>query len=329
MARWCGVVCLVLLAVAMVSAGREVATDAWAAMAVVSATEWLGLVALWMLWTALRAAVQRWSLPAVAPRAALLMSEAGEAANWFPASSLGSFAVRTSLGRAHGLATGSLVMAFVLVSEALATGLWLLVGAAALYDLQRGSADSWDRAGLIGAAVGVGITVLGAWVIVSTHRATDRFVRALVRVQGRVARRWQRAATVDLTRAIDDARTATAALLRKRGVALVVAGAAVHVVAGTIFWLALRSLGAPVDWVPTLALYLPVKAAIGFSPTPGGVGFAEAGLVGVLVSAGVALDQAVAAVAIYRLFTAFAPLLTGSAVGVWWLRRSAGEAASS
>ncbi len=313
---------LVLFAATTVIVGRDVVRDAWAAMGEVSFASWLGLLAAWLWWTLLRASVQKWSVASIDFRTALLMSEAGEAAKWLPVGEAGSFAIRTSLGRSRGIGTSSLVIAFVLVGEALATGLWLLVGAAALIDVRRGTADSLDRAGLIGAGFGLTFTIIGAWIIVSKTRITEWLVRRALRVQTRIARRWPRAARPDLATAINDARREAAGLIRRRAAGLVVTGAAVYVASGSLLWLALRAVGGSGGLVSTLVIYMPVKAAVGFSPTPGGIGFTEAGLVGALVAAGVPLRRAVAGVAIYRLFTALVPLVAGSAISVWWLRRN-------
>ena len=75
---------------------------------------------------------------------------------------------------------------------------------------------------------------------------------------------------------------------------------------------------------PAIVLVAFIAAnAAGMVPfTPGGLGFVEAGLSGALVLTGAQEDQALAAVAIYRLVSCWLPVLAGVAVYVW-SRRSA------
>ena len=56
-------------------------------------------------------------------------------------------------------------------------------------------------------------------------------------------------------------------------------------------------------------------------PVPGGLGVVEAGLIAGLTSAGVPQDQAVAAVLIQRLFTAYLPPVWGFVTLTWMRRR--------
>lgn len=319
--RWLGVAFVLAMVATAIVIGRNVIADAWNELGRVSGAVWIALVALWAAWTLLRAAIQKWSLTRVDLPTATLMSEAGEAATWLPIGGLGSFAIRTSFGRTVGLGTPALVMSFLIASEAVASALWILVGVAAIVDLRRGTADALDHAGLIAACLGLGGTLIGMWIIVSANRVTEFVVRVIVRAHDRLARRWPRLDQGDVRQTIESARVEGAVLIRRRAAGLLGLSTAAHLATATILWLALRSLGHTGGWLSLVALYAPVKAAVGFAPTPGGVGFAEAGLTGALVASGVPIERAVAAVAIYRLFTGLIPLASGSIAGFWWLRR--------
>lgn len=74
---------------------------------------------------------------------------------------------------------------------------------------------------------------------------------------------------------------------------------------------------------PTLVLLAYVAgAALAMVPiTPGGLGFVEAGLTGVLALAGVSPDHAVLAVLLYRLFSYWVPLPAGLAASTAFARR--------
>jgi uncharacterized protein (TIRG00374 family) len=78
-----------------------------------------------------------------------------------------------------------------------------------------------------------------------------------------------------------------------------------------VLYLALRAIGAPVGLAPALAAFV-VSNLLGLIPiTPGGVGFVEAGMAGVLTVAGASSAQALLAVAAYRLIATWLPCLAG------------------
>jgi uncharacterized protein (TIRG00374 family) len=74
--------------------------------------------------------------------------------------------------------------------------------------------------------------------------------------------------------------------------------------------------------IATLIVVITLASIIGGAiPVPGGLGVVEAGLIGGLTSAGVPQDQAVAAVFIQRLFTAYLPPIWGWLTLAWMRRR--------
>jgi uncharacterized membrane protein YbhN (UPF0104 family)/tRNA A-37 threonylcarbamoyl transferase component Bud32 len=74
--------------------------------------------------------------------------------------------------------------------------------------------------------------------------------------------------------------------------------------------------------IATLLVVITFASIIGGAvPVPGGMGVVEAGLIAGLTSVGVPQDQAVAAVFIQRLFTAYLPPIWGWAILAWMRRR--------
>jgi len=69
--------------------------------------------------------------------------------------------------------------------------------------------------------------------------------------------------------------------------------------------------------VIVLAAFAAGNAAGMIPLTPGGLGFVEAGLGGVLLLSGASEEQALAGVAIYRLATTWLPVLAGVAAYLW------------
>jgi len=84
---------------------------------------------------------------------------------------------------------------------------------------------------------------------------------------------------------------------------------------------ALHSVGEKAS-IATLLVVITLASMIGGAvPVPGGAGVVEAGLIAGLTSAGVPQDQAVAAVFIQRLFTAYLPPIWGWVTLAWMRRR--------
>jgi len=74
--------------------------------------------------------------------------------------------------------------------------------------------------------------------------------------------------------------------------------------------------------ISTLLVAITTASMVGGAiPVPGGAGVVEAGLIAGLTSAGVPQDQAVAAVFIQRLFTAYLPPIWGWVTLAWMRRR--------
>ncbi len=88
-----------------------------------------------------------------------------------------------------------------------------------------------------------------------------------------------------------------------------------------VLYFALRAVGAHVNPAAALAAFI-VSNVAGMIPiTPGGLGFVEAGMTGVLVLAGATTSQALLAVAAYRLIATWLPCLAGAVAYVLFKRR--------
>jgi len=107
-----------------------------------------------------------------------------------------------------------------------------------------------------------------------------------------------------------------------RKIVYVLAGSVVgQVLVAMALGAALHAVGEKVS-VATLLVVLTMASMIGGAvPVPGGAGVVEAGLIAGLTSAGVPQDQAVAAVFIQRLFTAYLPPIWGWVTLAWMRRR--------
>ena len=83
----------------------------------------------------------------------------------------------------------------------------------------------------------------------------------------------------------------------------------------------LLAVGASVDPILVLLAYVAAATLSMIPITPGGLGFVEAGLAGVLTLAGASPDEAVLATLLYRLFSYWLPLPLGLGASIWFSRR--------
>jgi uncharacterized protein (TIRG00374 family) len=86
-------------------------------------------------------------------------------------------------------------------------------------------------------------------------------------------------------------------------------------------YVSLLAVGSRVDPVLVLLAFVAGSALAMIPITPGGLGFVEAGLTGVLSLAGVTPDHAVLAVLLYRLFSYWLPLPAGLVASILFRRR--------
>jgi len=85
--------------------------------------------------------------------------------------------------------------------------------------------------------------------------------------------------------------------------------------------MSLLAVGAHVNVALVLLAYVAAAALAMIPFTPGGLGFVEAGLTGVLTLAGVSPDHAVVATLLYRLFSYWLPLPAGLVASLLYTRR--------
>jgi hypothetical protein len=91
-------------------------------------------------------------------------------------------------------------------------------------------------------------------------------------------------------------------------------------------YVSLLAVGSHVDPVLVLLAYVAGSALAMIPITPGGLGFVEAGLTGVLTLAGVTPDHAVLATLLYRLFQYWLPLPAGLIASILFRRRHRDDA---
>ena len=91
----------------------------------------------------------------------------------------------------------------------------------------------------------------------------------------------------------------------------------------------LLAVGAHVNLILVLLAFVAASALAMIPITPGGLGFVEAGLTGVLALAGVSAEHAVLATLLYRLFSYWLPLPAGLVASILFSRRHPGTEAGA
>jgi putative heme transporter len=118
-------------------------------------------------------------------------------------------------------------------------------------------------------------------------------------------------------------------LIRRRWVYLTLGTLAGHLTVFLVLVIAVRAVGTPRSEITIVEAFAAwaIARVLGSIPiTPGGVGFVELGLSGVLVAFGASNDEAVAGTLIYRFLTIFPTLFFGLvAAATWKLGRRARE----
>jgi uncharacterized protein (TIRG00374 family) len=116
-------------------------------------------------------------------------------------------------------------------------------------------------------------------------------------------------------------RDETIELIRRRWWFLTIATLAGHLTVFIVFVVSVRAVDIPrteVSIVEAFAAWALARVLGSIPITPGGVGFVELGLTGILVAFGASNAEAVAATLIYRFLTVFPTLIFGLAAAATW-----------
>ncbi len=155
-----------------------------------------------------------------------------------------------------------------------------------------------------------------AWMIRS-----DRAVATVGRTVGWVAAKFHIGDGSDLGERVVESRNTIRRALRYSWKRAVPAAAANQLFDFLALEASLLAVGASVDPLLVLLAYVAAATLSMIPITPGGLGFVEAGLAGVLALAGASPDEAVLATLLYRLFSYWLPLPLGLGASIWFSRR--------
>ena len=185
---------------------------------------------------------------------------------------------------------------------------------------EGGSNRTLELVALIALAVFIAI-VLGFAIGLSSarlaRRVGDRSARTISWAKGLIGKapvKWKGESFVRF-------RGETIGLIRERWAFLTFATLAGHLTVFIVLLLSVRAVGTPraeITIVEAFAAWAIARVLGSIPITPGGVGFVELGLSGVLVAFGASNDEAVAATLIYRFLTVFPTLVFGLLSAATW-----------
>lgn len=262
------------------------------------------------------------ALPGLGYRQGLAATQASTAVSIiFPGGAAVGMAGSYAMLRSWGFQSAAVARAVTVtgVWNQLATLSFPIIAAAAL-------AFQGGRHALLNTAAFVGIGVLAvaitglALVLVSSSLARDlgdvaaRFVTWIKRKLRREPVAWNGVAFVHFRRGTID-------LLRRRWHVLTVATIAGHLTVFVVLVVSLRALQVPsseVSLAEAFAAWSLIRLLGGIPITPGGIGFVELGLTGLLVGFGGNNAGVVAAVLVYRFLTVVPTLVLGLLFGLTW-----------
>jgi uncharacterized protein (TIRG00374 family) len=287
-----------------------VLADVHAALDVIRGASW-GWVALTFVFAQLPIAAEAWALngavPGQLPYGRCLALEISNTFTALVGGDAAVFAVRVRFFQRQGYDVTAAVSSGALATAASwsAKGLLFLVSigfAAGNFHAPTSSSERQTAVWIVLAVVlAVGITVALITLVPRLRRlASSRIRPHLVNV-------WANVKTI---------------ATEPRKIFYIVTGSVLaQLLVATALGTALHAVGQQASLATILVVITMASIIGGAVPVPGGLGVVEAGLIAGLTSAGIPQDQAVAAVFIQRLFTAYLPPIWGWATLTWMRRR--------
>lgn len=298
--------------------------DVWKAARSMSPTQLtlLIVVAIWNLVTF--APSWQVALPGLRYRQSLEVTFASTAvANVMPAGSAVSFGIAWAMLREWGFEGRAVARAMIL------TGVWnhlLNVGfpliALVMLTLDGGRSPLLTRAAIVGAflfVLSIGVLVL----ILRSASQARRVGHWWDRVATSVLRPLRRGPVVGSADALERFRADSITLLRRRWLALTGAALLGTLSVFLVLLVAVRVTGIGVSQLDLIEIFTAwslVRLLTALPITPGGIGIAELGLVGMLTQLGGDEAAVVAAVLLFRALTFLPPILLGMVVAFTWRR---------
>ncbi|MCL1871968.1 MAG: glycosyltransferase [Promicromonosporaceae bacterium] len=290
----------------------------------------LTLAAVWLAGLLVHTFVLTAAAPALTHRRALTLNLTGSAvSNVLPVGGAAGMELNRRMMRTWGIDVRAFT-GFTVLTNLWDVGSKLLLPAVAVAALVY-AGDTVGRslltAGVLGGVAFVAL-VAGAWVALRSPAGAARLGRALSRAARAGLRLVGKDRPLDLVPAVLELRRECEALVTRGWLRMTMAIGGYVALQAVLLGLCLHVTGAGVAWPIVLAGFAVERLLTILPLTPGGVGVADLGMVGVLLALGADPTAATAAAVLYRVFVfALEIPVGGGALGLWLLgRRRAGAA---
>lgn len=316
-----------LLALALLGfALPQVVDVSWhGVMPVLRSVHWpaaLALVGLWLLGLYVHSFVLTAAAPSLTHRRALTLNVTGSAvSNVVPLGGAAGIELNRRMMRGWG------IDARTFTGYTFLTNLWdvgsklllPLLGVIALAHAGTAVTPVLRTASLIAGVTFLGLAAMATTLLVSPRsaavagRATERVVRESLRLIGRDS-------DFSCVGAFLDIRRECAALVSKGWLRMSLGISGYVALQCLLLWFCIRLTGGGITWPEVLAAFAVERLLTIVPITPGGVGVADLGLVGVLLALGGDPASVTAAAVLYRVFVFAVEIpVGGGALGVWLL----------
>lgn len=283
----------------------------------------LGLAVVWLLGLYVHSFVLTAAAPGLTHRRALTLNLTGSAvANLVPLGGAAGVELNRRMMQTWGI-DGRAFTGYTFLTNLWDVGSKLLlpiVAVAALINAGETITSSVRTATTIAAVAFVALISAAAYVLCSdrgaaaTGRHLEAWARRGLRLLGRADRE------LGLAEALVDVRAQSAGLVRRGWLRMSAAMAAYVFLQAVLLALCLELTGATSTWPEVLAAFAVERLLTVVPLTPGGVGVADLGLVGVLLALGGDPVGVTAAAVLYRAFVFLVEIPVGSgALGAWLL----------
>jgi uncharacterized membrane protein YbhN (UPF0104 family) len=309
---------------------RQLIGSAWHEAHNISAAWWLVLFAVVAFHRVLTITQHGSAVPTVSFARSALASEVDQgASNAVVGGAAIGTTLRVAMWRSWGVDPLGVVAALFVGTFIPSFALWIIAGAYSWPRLVSGNSNRTDLFVGLGALAFVLVPAI-FWFFALTRRGfaawlTGMANRIVIRISRRVSFVRRLTERHHLPELSEDVRVRSLALIRQRGLRLLVASVAAQAFMPVILLACLHAVGVGVsiDNMEILRTYAIVKIVSSFVPVPGGLGILDVGILGSLLNAGASRPQAVAALAVFRGITFFLPIVTGTAAAIVWRRRQA------
>ena len=317
------------LALGLVAVGIPQAVDvSWhGVLPVLRSLHWpavLGLVALWFLGLVVHSSVLTAAAPSLTHRRALALNLTGSAvANVVPLGGAAGVELNRRMMRAWGI-DGRRFAGYTLLTNLVDVGAKLVLPIIAVVALVNAGDSVTAMLRYTALVAGLAFLVLAACAaaILTSSRCTVGVGRAVERVARPVLHALRRPRDLDVVGPLLDVRRESARVVADGWLPMSLGISGYVALQGLLLGLCLHVTHSGVTWPEVLAAFALERALTVLPLTPGGVGIADVGLVGILMALGGDPAGAAAGAVPYRGFVfALEIPVGGGTLGVWLLRR--------